>query len=275
MNNIINRIVYYWKRIKTKKHPFKYIVGKLLALVGFSHLFFINKDGYRLRFFPTALSLLLWSDPRQRTDDTLVFRKYLKKGDVVIDVGANIGSIALAASVIVGNKGKVYAFEANPKIFGFLKKNILLNRQQNVICYNYAVGERNDVIYFSDSKSDDMNRIIEDPHALTVEMIALDNVIPKHERIKLLKIDVEGYEKYVIEGATHLLTNVECILFEADEQHYKNYGYSFREIYEILKRHEFKIYRYSGREHCLISLNENYKIIKCCNLLAIKDKKNR
>ncbi|MBN1797200.1 MAG: FkbM family methyltransferase [Spirochaetales bacterium] len=272
MKSFLAKMHYYWKRLKKNRHPFKYTIGKLLVLTGLSPLFYIRRRDYSLRFYPTALSLSLWADPRQRINDTLFLRRYLRSGDIMIDVGANIGSIALAASAFVGERGKVYAFEANPRIYAYLKKNILINRRKNIIIHNYAVGEKQGVINFSDTKSDDMNRIVEDPKAVCIKMISLDSLLPQQEKIQLLKIDVEGYEKFVIQGARRILKNVDCILFEADEKHYKNYGYSFRQIHDVLHKQEFKVYGLSDDGNDLMPIDKNHKLINCCNLLAVKNK---
>ena len=45
--------------------------------------------------------------------------KYLRAGDIFIDIGANIGTVTLEASKKIGDNGKIFSFEANPKIFGF------------------------------------------------------------------------------------------------------------------------------------------------------------
>ena len=68
--------------------------------------------------------------------ETKLVSKYLKKGDVFVDVGAHIGYFTLLASKIVGPVGRVYAFEPNTNNFKLLQKNVKRNKLNNVICIN-------------------------------------------------------------------------------------------------------------------------------------------
>jgi len=67
--------------------------------------FEITTELYRLRFFPTALSCALWTDPRARQADEDFYRRYLRRDDTVVDVGANVGNLTLAAAALVGARG--------------------------------------------------------------------------------------------------------------------------------------------------------------------------
>jgi hypothetical protein len=67
-----------------------------------------------------------------------VYRKVLRPGDVVIDAGANIGHLVLAASRLVGPGGKVYAFECGPRALERLRENIGINGASNVVVVDRA-----------------------------------------------------------------------------------------------------------------------------------------
>jgi hypothetical protein len=120
----------YFKIIAEQKHPVRFLFSRLLMRSGLSVLFVIKKEGYKLKFYPSSLSAALWVDSDDRHADERFLKEYLQSGDIVIDVGANIGSLTLAASDIVGESGKVYAVEANPKIFSYLRGNLLLNQKK-------------------------------------------------------------------------------------------------------------------------------------------------
>jgi len=66
----------------------------------------------------------------------------LRKGDIFIDVGANIGLMSIFASKVLGNKGLVYSFEPEPGTFSILKKNIEINLIRNIRIYNIGLGEK-------------------------------------------------------------------------------------------------------------------------------------
>ena len=73
---------------------------------------------------------------------TEMFRKVVKKGDVVVDIGANMGYFTLLASRLVGREGKIYAFEPEPVNYGLLVKNIGINGYKNIVPVQKAVSDR-------------------------------------------------------------------------------------------------------------------------------------
>ena len=66
-------------------------------------------------------------------NETELVKREIKEGDLVIDVGANIGYYTLIFAKLVGEKGKVYAFEPEPRSFKLLKKNVEENKYQNIM----------------------------------------------------------------------------------------------------------------------------------------------
>src|SRR5262245_58921880 len=128
------------KTVLQQKRPIRFLFSKLIQKTPLWKLsqLMIKRDGYRLRFFPTSLSASLWTYPAERHDDEVIIKSLLRPGDIFIDVGANVGTHSLAAATVVGN-GHVYAVEAHPVTFHYLKKNIELNPFSNITLYNYAV----------------------------------------------------------------------------------------------------------------------------------------
>jgi FkbM family methyltransferase len=198
-----------------------------------------------------------------------IINRLVGPGDTVVDVGANVGAISLAASTAVGPSGRVISIEPHPRTFGYLQQNIRLNRRENIRALNCAVGATAGTLSFSDLDADDRNAVI-DRGGLQVRVETLDALLDdRPEPIALLKVDVEGFEKYVFEGARRVLERTACVYFEADERNYGRYGYSTGEIITMLTQHGFHTVRTSlaGIERVDIS----YVATGLENLIAVRD----
>ncbi len=154
------------------------VVGRGRAIFWYNsrlcYIFQISRNGYRLHFFPTKLSAILWIDSLERVHDEVFLERLLREGDIFIDVGANIGTHTLKAASLIKSNGRVYAYEPRPTVFGFLQKNIHLNGFINIEVFNVALGEKEGVLRFSDLKSDDQNSISKQG-AIAVNIEKLDD----------------------------------------------------------------------------------------------------
>ena len=222
-----------------------------------SHYFIINQNGYRLYFFPSELSRTLWVDPKQSHTATIFFADYLKKDDIVVDIGANIGTITLQSSIKIGSRGKVYSIEPNPKIFNFLLKNIQLNKLSNIESFNVALGDSEGETNFSDNISDAINLVLNTNEGIKTKITTLDKLIPQDTTIDLLKIDVIGYEKFVLIGSKNILKNTKCVHFPVIRKQFQNFGYDYQEIFDLLKNNGFELYGFS-KEKEIWKINQNY-----------------
>jgi len=235
---------------------------------GLCRLFTIRQRGYHLRFHPSNLSSQLWIDPEERQEALRFFRDYLKLGDRVVDVGANIGDTVLTAATQVGIAGHVTGFEPHPRTFRFLQDNIQLNRAANVELINCAVGASAGIVRFSDNRRDDMNRV--DGGDVSVSIMRLDMCLPDTLPVALLKIDVEGYEKFVLEGAGRVLEQALCIHFEVCASHFRRFGYSTSELLRLLCERGFRLFRLH-EPRGLVSITVEYDTDSFENLIALRD----
>jgi FkbM family methyltransferase len=160
----------------------------------------------------------------------------LKGGDFFIDVGCNVGIFSLLAARNVGPFGRVFAIDANSDVLKNLTKSLVMNwMQERVVKYNNAVGAENGKVEFSISKevlggsrlvgedNGSYNKLINElGHSVNikVDMITLDDLFPVSLEYKILKIDVEGFEYLVLNGAKNLLTNksFKYIMMEVAEE---------------------------------------------------------
>jgi FkbM family methyltransferase len=254
--------------IRRHPRPIRLIAARVLERTGLSPLFTIALDGYRLRFYPTNVSANLWIDPDGRVHGLGLFRDYCQPGDVAIDVGANIGEVSIICSQAVGAEGRVWAFEPNPRIYQYLLGNLALNRCANVTATNLALGANEGRVRMSNDKHDDMNRIVESG-AIEVACSTLDAQLPEAP-IALLKVDVEGSELRVLEGARRALGRTACVNCEMGEDHYRRYGYGMADLIRFLDAAGFATYVTAGPTR-LRRIDESFNEVGGHELVALRD----
>lgn len=257
-------------RIRLEKRPVRFLIARFLWRTGLGRAFRIDNGKFRMRFFPTALSASLWYDVNARSEDERFLCGYLKPGDTVIDVGANIGNLTLAAAHTVGSRGRVVSVEAHPTTFDYLRSNVNSNRFTWIELVNCALGSENGFVFFSNKYLDDQNEVVPDPsNGRRVELRTLDSVAPRVATVALLKIDVEGFEKFVLQGAVDTLAKTQCVFFEAWDKHAAKYGYLTGDLIQLLNASGLEVYRMHGKE--LVAVDSRYRAEVLENLLAIRD----
>jgi FkbM family methyltransferase len=118
-------------------------------------------------------------------------RQLIKPGDVVLDVGANIGAHTTLMADLVGKDGVVYAFEPRWNLYRELVQNLRLNGTKNVVPLRFAIGDGSGVIELKGTDSQ--------ATPSRAELRTLDSF--HFQPVNLLRIDVEGYEDHVLAGA--------------------------------------------------------------------------
>jgi FkbM family methyltransferase len=180
------------------------------------------------------------------------FRQTLKCGDVFLDIGANGGFFTVMASKQVGETGKVYAFEPGKRELDLLRNNIAVNKLNNVNVIEAAVGDRDTTTQFAISRDGALNSLLQTEHPdqkieswQTVQMKTIDNFVRENNisKVDFIKVDVEGAEKLVFEGAKELLASSRklTILFEGCVTNSKSFGYTVPELMSELIRANFSI----------------------------------
>jgi FkbM family methyltransferase len=141
-------------------------------------------------------------------------KEEIQPGWTVVDVGANIGYFTLLMANRVGPQGKVIAFEPLAENFRILKENIKLNGHTNVVAENCALMSRTERIELRSATPGAITWVasvrIDEKSAVesqSVEAVTLDEYVELNgiAKIDFLKIDVEGAEASVLEGATNVL----------------------------------------------------------------------
>lgn len=131
----------------------------------------------------------------------------LRSGDVFLDIGANIGIYTILSALIVGEKGKVVAFEPETRNFAQLERNISVNGLKNVAAFKAALGEENSKgqLYVdrpAASLLPSQKAPQEDETSESVEIVNGDDFGKAHGLPipRVVKIDVEGFEYLVLRG---------------------------------------------------------------------------
>lgn len=150
---------------------------------------------------------------------TRVLETIITRGDVCIDVGANIGALTLVMSKLAGDNGVVYAFEPGRLTFERLLANIELNGLTNVVPVRLALGEREEVLgwYLDSTNLGNAGLTRGAEYDELVEVTTLDSYIQGQsiERVDFVKVDVEGMEYSVFLGGQGTLEALRpSILFE-------------------------------------------------------------
>lgn len=145
---------------------------------------------------------------------TAAFRKLLRPGDVCVDIGANTGYFTLLAAKLVGPTGRVYALEPAPETFTALLLNLNLNACSNVTALPFAAGAAMGEVFFDDQPRGMGGRSVVRGEgrgpgttaALRVPVRDVPSLLQDGEidRLRLVKIDVEGYEVEVLHGLESL-----------------------------------------------------------------------
>lgn len=239
------------------------------------------KDDIRLRLFTDSKLCEFIFKSSFELSERIFVQKYLRPGDVFIDVGANIGLFSMIAAREVGPKGQVHAFEPSKETWRRLCQNVRINNFGNVVCVHSGLSETAGILELLKSTEgyDAWNSFGKPIKGLNfrtekVEVHTLDKYVADHdltERVGLIKIDVEGWETRVLAGASNLLSH-NCapdLLVEFSDKTLKLAGSSYQELYQNISQYGYKLYRYDNKNNCIIpeSLTRKYDYI---NLIATK-----
>jgi len=200
---------------------------------------------FPLKDYYMARSFILYGEYSPR--ETKFLRSMLRPGDVAFDIGANIGAITIAMAKAVGGAGKIHAYEPQSLMFSYLVTNVLLNDLRNVEAVRAAVGEVAGEETFSIPDPANEEKALNYGAVSAVEprfdagasetapKIRLDDL--GVERVRLIKIDVEGAELAVLQGATCLIERCSPIVYFEN-----NIRHRSRELLSFFMSRSYKLY---------------------------------
>jgi FkbM family methyltransferase len=216
-------------------------------------------------------------------DTTKLFEKLVKKGDVIVDMGANVGYFTLLSAKLTGKDGRVFSFEPSPKNFEYLSKNIKINNYANVTAEQKAVSDSSGKIKLFLCPYDTGHHTIKQQEgieayrlgrggevsSINIDAVTLDEYMKnKSEKVDVMKIDVEGAEALAFSGMKETLTknrNIKIFL-EFFPLLIEKMGSSPENFVNYLLR-EFNVF-VIGHDYVMEKFNKNYLKISSYKELA-------
>jgi FkbM family methyltransferase len=234
-----------------------------------------NKKTYEFDDFKMKLDL---NDRAQRTlvlgkksTDSIIISDLIDKyypSPIFWDIGANVGYVSLFS--ITNGANKVLAVEADPKTHDLLKQNCDINSFHNIDTLQMGISNSKENIKFhrSTGESSGLNSLEADERmdeSITIQTTTIDSIISDYQPPDLIKVDVEGAEQKVLEGATRTMNKIspDWIIevhssITGRRDRLQSQGGSAPELYNILSEQGYTIY---GIEINKESSSLNYKKI--------------
>ena len=139
-----------------------------------------------------------------------IMSKHVVSGTTVVDAGAHIGSHTLMLATLVGRRGRVYAFEPQRKLYRELRENAKLNGDQNVVALRFALGDRPGIVEMSKAAIGNEGGTAVGAGGDKAELRTIDSF--GFRNLSFMKIDVEGYEDHVLDGAAETIRSQHPVL---------------------------------------------------------------
>lgn len=202
-----------------------------------------------------------------------LFSQIVKPGNTVIEVGANIGAHTVPLARLVGAHGHVHAFEPQPVIFQNLCANIALNSLLNVHTYSQAAGSVSGqailpLVDYTKLGNFGGVELLNQGEGTAVPVVRLDDVLTDLTYVSLLKLDVEGWEQSVMEGASDLIARHRPMIYLENDRTDKS-----QSLIEHIQKLDYRLWwhtpdLYNTRNYFSNAHNE-YPGIVAVNMLAI------
>jgi FkbM family methyltransferase len=187
-----------------------------------------------------------------------LYRSLIKPGMIVVDIGANIGIYTHFFSQLIGENGKVHAFEPDPTNFRLLSK--ALSRHKNIFLNQSAISDKTENLSLYVSSSMNVDHRTYDcgdkRNKISVRSTTLDDYFLKGQHVDFIKIDIQGYEYHALSGMKGILGENEQVklILEYYPSGLKAAGYSGHELRTFLIERKFSLYMITNKGR-LVRLN--------------------
>ncbi|PWS26390.1 hypothetical protein DHW03_16550 [Pedobacter yonginense] len=178
-----------------------------------------------------------------------LIQDYLKPADTVLDIGTNMGYYTVWISKFIGEKGEIHCFEPDASNFDKLKRNIQLNHLEKIArLNNTALSNMEGLVSFTQGL-DGRNHINlnNSTQSIPVKAKKLDDYARENniQHISYAKIDVEGFEFSVLQGAEQLLNEKRIDILQLEINiTLENSNHDVHDILELLRQHDYRLCAY-------------------------------
>jgi FkbM family methyltransferase len=181
-----------------------------------------------------------------------LFERYVRPGDTVLDVGAQIGFYSIHLGRMVTASGRVYSFEPDPLPFEYLRDSLAVSEMDWVRVEPFALSAREGKIDFDVSPVFGWSTAVRNSHLtglrrISVPTFPLDTLVERGKvpgKIRLAKIDVEGFELEVLRGMHGVLRRARPILIiEINRPMLDFQGTTPLEVFEFIRSFGYKVYK--------------------------------
>jgi len=242
-----------------------FIVSFFKKIFNFKRKIISTKEGY---FFIDALSNFgynLISKGFYEKNILSSLKNLLSAGDTFVDLGANEGYFSIVSSKLVGESGIVVSIEPQSRLINVILKNKNLNNLKNIFVEKVAISNYNSIrnLYLSPNTNSGSSRLyLKQKYSNHIEYVktkTLLYIIKKYQlsRIKILKIDIEGFEYEAILGSKELFLNnvIENIIIEMHPKLLLKRDKSEKDIIQFLEKCGYQnnqLFNVNGRDNKLL-----------------------
>ncbi len=187
---------------------------------------------------------------------------YIKSNSTVLDIGSNFGQMSILFSKLVGDKGSVYAFEADDFIYSILEKNCKENSSNIIPNFGAVHNESNNTLYFPEQDFDDYETYgsygidYVSGKGRPVKTLAIDDIDFKLP-ISFIKIDIQGGDLLALKGAIKTIKKYKCpILFEYEYLFEEKLNLCFQDYVDFVNKIDYHFERVIMGNNFLILPNK-------------------
>ena len=219
--------------------------------------------GFDLLLDPSDyFSYLLIRDGIFEAPESDLVSRLVRQGDTCIDAGSHVGYYTCFLAHLVGESGRVYAFDANPEACEVAKRNLSLNGMTRAEVTNIALSDHEGSLQFHVSSDDQtglssVGSIPNSKKTIHVPCGRLETLLDNRgiNHVRLLKIDVEGSEEIVLSGLGRFLTDhvTDFILVELYDERLQVMNTCTDKVREILRRAGYQAWTYESTSGWLIA----------------------
>jgi FkbM family methyltransferase len=215
------------------------------------------------------------------------FKKFIAEGDLVIDIGANIGDTTVPMALAAGRSGITLGFDPNPYVHKILQINASLNKEkQNIIPLLYAITVQEEDFYYVSSEASFSNGAISPTKnskhgkyiypdkikGVNLLQFLEANYPEKLKDLSFIKIDTEGYDKEIIKSISDIIERHKPTIIA------ESFGDSSNaakiELYNVISRHGYEIFYFEDFDikAKIIKLGDSHEITnwrKTINIYAV------